>query len=218
MLLRFLREQQGSDKGRDFQAAGAQCMAQPLSGDEENALRYAAGFVPFKLLNKYTKRKEDYKGIIECLRNLSVEDCERATEGGSDESSEIEDYTSQWIAKVDRGGLFKINDNAYHFFRSVENVVRCRLPSRLARKENCDVVAAVEVDPMVVFRWRLLTATLLDDAHSSHLLHEIASLWVTMRGFSMTSAWLEKYKVAKDCLLKKKKALRKSLLKPNQTE
>ena len=72
MLLRFLRAQQGADEGRIFQGAGTQ-VAQPLSGDEENALKYAAGFVPFKLLNKYTKRKEDYKGIIECLRNLSVE-------------------------------------------------------------------------------------------------------------------------------------------------
>ena len=50
------------------------------------------------------------------------------TGGESDESSQIEDYTSQWIAKVDRGGLFKINVKAYQFFRSVENVVRCCLP------------------------------------------------------------------------------------------
>ena len=43
------------------------------------------------------------------------------------------------------------------------------------------------------------------------LLYEVVSLWVTVRGFAMCSAWLDHYKQAKRRTTKKSKSLRKSI-------
>ena len=41
----------------------------------------------------------------------------------SDEKSLL-DYTKEWIYKIDRGGLFKVNDEFYIFIRNVELCAR----------------------------------------------------------------------------------------------
>ena len=66
-----------------------------LNEDEENILRYAVGYVPFKLLKKCEKSldAEFTASVSECL--LSV---------NSDESDLME-YTRSWTLLVNRGGL-----------------------------------------------------------------------------------------------------------------
>ena len=75
-----------------------------LSKDELNALRYASGYVPMKLLKKYEKkgemeRKRMGKKIDQfemCLGNMAV----------ASEETEFTQCSSEWFHKVNRGGLF----------------------------------------------------------------------------------------------------------------
>lgn len=70
-----------------------------LTADEENVIRYVAGFVSFKLLKRYEKSSsEDAVVFVECLPSLAVD---------GDESSLLE-YTMKWTRLVNRGGLFKL--------------------------------------------------------------------------------------------------------------
>ena len=39
----------------------------------------------------------------------------------------------------------------------------------------------------------------------------LVDMWVTMRGFALTSKWMEEYKLEKEKALKKSKSLRKEL-------
>ena len=65
-------------------------------------------------------------------------------------------------------------------------------------------------DP-VQFMWYLISADWNDDT-SAHLLDSIVTDWVKIRGFSLTGAWLEKYKADNKKTTQKSKGVRKQLL------
>ena len=97
-----------------------------LSVDEENALQYASGFIPFKLLRKYRSlSSEKALAFTSCLQNMKVEESEMSL----DHDYTFVAYTRRWIDLVDRGGLFKVNSSAYAFFLSVG-----RIKSNYAKK------------------------------------------------------------------------------------
>ena len=78
--------------------------------EEENIIRYAAGYVPYSLLKKYKRYTVADKSLfISCLKRLAANDgCEVE---GQDPS--FLDYTTTWVRSVTRGGLFQVNDVAY---------------------------------------------------------------------------------------------------------
>ena len=84
---------------------GSVVASQPAPPEEENALQYACGFIPHKLLKKYEKMDGTLAGQF--VRNMAVV--------GQEES--ILDYTRQWMA---RGGLFPLNDLTHCFFIAIE--------------------------------------------------------------------------------------------------
>ena len=89
-----------------------------LTTDEESIIRYAAGYVPFKLLKKYEKGSSDMAvSAVECLSAMAI----------NGEESSLLEYTTQWTALVNRGGLFEINDATYMLFRDIEMKIRMYL-------------------------------------------------------------------------------------------
>ncbi|KAL5471163.1 hypothetical protein EMCRGX_G029250 [Ephydatia muelleri] len=62
----------------------------------------------------------------------------------------------------------------------------------------------------VLFHWSLIAAT-WDDEVAAKLMTMIVELWVTVRGFSLASAWIEQYKGATKKTLQKAKPLRKQI-------
>ena len=79
-----------------------------LRSDELNALRYACGYVPYALLKRYEKRSSiKYEEFIECLGEMAL----RSEVGSEDFLS----YTREWLEKVNRGGLFPLNDETFVF-------------------------------------------------------------------------------------------------------
>ena len=100
-----------------------------IQADQENALRYAAGFVPFKLLKKYKKKDtEEAAAIVNCLSNMAVQ---------VEESSFLA-YTSEWIKAINRGGLFECTDASYHFFRCMEIEMRTAMKGHVVGSTVAD--------------------------------------------------------------------------------
>ena len=96
-----------------------------LSSDEENIIRYAAGYVPMKLMKKYEKQSLDVAvEYVECLNSMAV---------NGDESS-LQAYTLEWSRKVNRGGLFEVNDETFRFFREIEIKMQWQLMEVLRRQ------------------------------------------------------------------------------------
>ena len=184
-----------------------------LSKDELNALRYASGYVPRKLLKRYEKkgereRKKMGKKIDQfemCLGNMAI---------ASDET-DFTQSTSEWFHLVNRGGLFPINDETLMFFVAVEKITRVQLPQQHSPDNHStikqSVMKAILEDVDVQFHWTLISQDIDEEDDAIELLTEISDMWVTIRGFAMASAWLEEYKKVKKTKVAKKKGLRKDL-------
>ena len=84
------------------------------------------------------------------------------------------------------------------------------------------VMKAISEDVDVQFYWTLVSQDIDNEEDAVELLTEICDMWVTVRDFSMASAWLEEYKKCKRMKIAKKRALRKDLYQkvnpPTQTE
>ena len=172
-----------------------------MLADEENAVQYASGYILMKLMKKLEKRK-GMKAVRfrECLADLSV--------SGNDSSFYL--YTLEWFNAINRGKLYHVHDNAFLFFRAVEVKTQQLLPGHLqqpsSKKE--DLLQKITSDRLVLSSWDVI-ATGIEDA--AELLAMVVDLWVTIRGFSLTSKWLEEYKLAKHKTLQKSKPLRDEL-------
>ena len=83
------------------------------------------------------------------------------------------------------------------FFVAIEKVTWLHLPHKCSL-ENHDnikksVMKAISDDIDVQFYWTLISQD-IDEEDAIELLTEICDMWVTIRGFSMASTWLEEYK------------------------
>ena len=183
---------------------------QPLKADEEQALRYVAGYIPMKLKKKYEKQPNNVRALkyMECLTIMNEEE-------GDD--VEFLQYTKLWVEQVNRGGLFHVSNDTYLIFRAMELASRHVLSVKHVTahptlKIQQEMEESIMKDPSVMAHWNyLLTkAEALDTDESDELLGEIVDKWVKIRGYSFASGWVEQYQVAtKQCT--KKKGLRKSL-------
>lgn len=178
-----------------------------LTVDELNALRYVAGYVPFKLKKKFKKSSHPFKlEYISCLENMSEE-------SGTCEES-IQQYADKWMKLIDRGGLLVVKEEVFAFFHSVEFEVRKHLQQLLLQtgreltKEN--IMDEVTNDVDVQYHWTAISSD-IDEKSAQMLLREIVQLWLTIRGFSAAGAFLEQYKKTSDKAIKKSVALRKDL-------
>lgn len=174
----------------------------PLTVGEANALRYAAGYVPFALKKKLSHRPE----FVQCLDQLGV----------SGQGDTYLEYTKKWIELVNRGKLFTVSDETYRFFHDLEMKVCAYLKDIFlaggqADQSKEEIVSSIVEDTDVQFSWLLLCLDLDDEYLSNELLKSVVEMWLTIRGFSMANIWMEYYKQSDESNIKSKKGLRKGL-------
>ena len=177
-----------------------------LTREEDNALWYAAGYIPFALRQKLQRSRHPLKeDFIICL----TEFCDEAIE-----CTDLSTYSAQWVKEVNRGGPKEVNDMVYLLCREIELEVRKYFRMDSVRELNSGskekIVSAIMVNESVQFQWCLLSVD-LQEPGAQQLLKMIAELWVTIRGFSFTKSWLESYKQAKGKGTSKSKSLRTKL-------
>ena len=84
-----------------------------MSLEEENAIRYAAGYVLMKMKRMYKKRES----VSICCCLLSMEEGTTKDEEGDEATEESYlEYTRAWLQLINRGGLFTVRDEVYNFF------------------------------------------------------------------------------------------------------
>jgi len=189
-----------------------------LSVDEENVLRYACGYVARKLRQKFLKQHGDkYADFVECLTRMKPDG-----EDPVDPATSFLDYTTQWIKIVNRGGLYEVNDDVFLLFNAIEKAMQVKLMSHLEKGTNPpsqqssgkeEIIQCMLSDSNVLFYWDIVSYSIQDDGNRLELLSHIARTWLTIRGFSITSQWMEQYKSMPSADNKKKKGLRKELKK-----
>ena len=109
MLLNFVLTQLLSDsltwRNNKVFAVDKKVLNLSISPEEEKTLRYVAGFIPFSLFKTYQQRS----GIL----SSSICELLDSWRERTDLAPNIHDvlgYTKTWVDRVDRGGLFKVNN------------------------------------------------------------------------------------------------------------
>ena len=96
------------------QVGEAEAEGSMLTFEEENAIRYAAGYVLRAVRKKTSKSSKQQKDqLVEAIL--------------SDDDVEEDDLSSKWMAVVDRGGLLHISDDLYRVFVAMELDIRKHL-------------------------------------------------------------------------------------------
>lgn len=184
-----------------------------LSKDEQNVLRYASGYVAMSLLRHYKEQHgSKAASFVECLSHMAID--------GPEDS--FLDYTKEWIHKVNRGGLFEVNNGAYMLFESIELASCEKLKEHLEGQQTAlnlsctdkrSIIDFVVSDTDVKFNWSMVSVDIEDENDCEELLHKITEKWLTIRGFSIASAIVEQYKRITKTNNSKSTSLRKGLQK-----
>ena len=179
--------------------SGMNTHSQTLSYEEKNALRYAAGYVPRNLLNKI-KRSSKLSNVLELYLMELIE-----------EDGAVYDESQDWVTLLNRGGLNLVNTKTFMFMSAMELIVRKILKSSSPTKNvKQELIREVSLDESVKSHWNTISAE-WGEEESKVLFNMIVDLWVTMRGFSYTSTWMEHHKIETKKSVQKSKGLRKNL-------
>ncbi len=200
-----------------------------LDFEECNALRYCGGYLLRSLKKKISKSAHPLKSSL----LLSLEDlfeagqltdflclCDlftliiigRIEPDDSEEPDESE--SARWTQAINRGGLVTIDDIMYQFLVSMEMEFRSHFTVTNATTidESMKDLAfqGIMQSEDVLFYWAIISVN-WDLTEANELLQIIVKHYITVRGFSFASAFMEKYKQQMKKSTEKSKGIRKTL-------
>ena len=161
---------------------------QPLQYEEQNALRYVAGYICRTLQDRLQSSSiPGNEGMILCLQEMGT---------GGVESETSED----WINLIDRGGLQHVSEHFYTLFTIMEETVQDHWTKSSAENQSegarQEMVKNLLQNEDVQFQWCFCYSGLsANDETASNLLRQ---LFVNIRGHAFASSMLELYKQVND--------------------
>ncbi|XP_070548197.1 uncharacterized protein [Ptychodera flava] len=176
-----------------------------MDEEEEKALRYFAGYIPYNLMKKNMRKEsaasKEYIAILESMRD----------------TSDVQSSSKMWVDKLDKGGLFKVSDTAYLFFKEMELICRNHLKTEEIVGYHGQNIYKPLVDEILekesIHRmWSSLSRKASIDVISNAVLSSIVRLYVNIRCFSFARSVVEVYKRKNRKHLKGSKGLRKTLV------
>jgi len=161
-----------------------------ITYQDANVIRYIAGYVCRKVRDKIEKSSFHNKAaLLICLTGLLAEEGETAATASAD-----------WVAVVDRGGLVHVKEGTYMLFCAMEEEVRENFQmaklNKMTEGYKERMEGAVIDNDDVLFQWCMLTPQ-VSDSDAGLVLEMLVKMWITIRGFSFASGWLELYKQQK---------------------
>ncbi|XP_070549456.1 uncharacterized protein [Ptychodera flava] len=170
---------------------------------EENVLRYACGYVPMALSRQLQRRGAAFHTMVEVLSAM------RTTK---EQAPTFLSYTTEWISRENRGGLYVVNDKTYLFFRRVEHFVRLNQGTLIYQNQSLKqiVIDSILADRVALSYWSDLCSSLTDNS-ALELLNMCIKLWVNIRGHSTARQIIEEYRLAELKSKRSKKGIRKEL-------
>ena len=176
----------------------------PITYNDANVIRYVAGYVCRKVKKKIGDSSLPNKPALNhCLMGLLENGEEVAATSSAD-----------WLDTVDRGGLLHVTEGTYMLFCAMEEELRQHLQRRRVQDmtegfKEC-ICKAITDNDEVQFYWCMLSPD-VDDENADVVLKMVINMWITIRGFSFASGWLEHYKQSRKKSLQRSKALRKDI-------
>ena len=157
-------------------------ISKTLTYPEMNGLRYAAGFVPRSLRKKLAKSTHPLKkDLLICLSQLEETDYVNV------------DDSQDWLNEIDRGGLIHVKNDVYELFMEIEKELRNHLRSNSPPSFTEQMKESISQAANVQFLW-YLTSGDWEESSANAFLGMVIDEYLTMRGHSYASAWVEHYK------------------------
>ncbi len=126
------------------------------------------------------------------------------------ETNDRDDDT--WIQNIDRGGLWRVNEDTYLLLYAIEEEIRCHFTVKSLQKQDTPSrEEAIYKNEDVKHLWMQLTLNHIDSSMSTFLLEEITCMYMTIRGHAFATSCLELYKQCHSKKIQKSKALRREL-------
>lgn len=170
-----------------------------ISDNEENALRYIAGYILHKVKKRVSASKHALKK--ELMRGVDYLIDKKDSDSGS----------AQWVQSLDRGGLCKVTEEAHTLFYELEILVRKLTGEMMNSDFRREALSAMrKEDDDVMFVWRRITAE-MGTPESDYLFARIANLFITIRGNSFATSIMERYKQSARKKVQKSKGMRKKV-------
>ncbi|XP_041461898.1 uncharacterized protein LOC121413213 [Lytechinus variegatus] len=205
-VLRAMLEKIMKDSVKEDFDAGAP--VDKLSREEEQALRYLAGYIPFALHRRYSKLQSNPAKELAAFLNGWRKDDDDDTNADT-----FLHYTSVWLTYQNRGGLFVVSDNVYLFFRSIEFVSRrlfvgnCLQGGETIKEKLIKhLCGSTHVQRM----WGVLSSELCKNLAES-LFQTIIQYWIKIRVSAYVRSYVSIVKNQERNDRKSKKSLRKGL-------
>lgn len=180
-----------------------------LTYEEKNTLRYTGSSVCHNLRTKISKSKHPLKkSLLIALNDLA-------------EDEPTKEKSGDWVAMEDRGGLFRLCDEAYRWFEAIELMVREVLVIEKLQCINEEVKSSlihkIISDEEVGHYWQSLMVE-VGREESDLLFKMIAEAYISIRGYSSAKLFMEQYKQANKESLQKQKSLRKTVQTRSQID
>ena len=184
-----------------------------LGETEEQAVRYVAGYVCFRLQQTF-KRQNTIVGAS-CSKLIAswhlIPD---------DSSKTFLSFTRKWMEKVNRGGLFQITDDVHILFRRMELVVKpCLDKSSINYLKDVDNIESCLVEKvlknvLVQHSFSKLLESVDNDSIKAMITSKLIHSWITIRVNGFVKSYMFIRKTENRKLSKKaEKSLRRELSK-----
>ena len=171
-----------------------------LTHDEMSIVRYTTGYIPRNLIPVVDRSARPNKRSLRmCLLDMIEQD------GLGDEES------NDWVRELNRGGLNEVTNNMFRAVCAMELCVKKYLEQQDMTKPTAafqDQLLKLLGDNKEVERHWNEVSSEWDPEESALLFKMVTELWVTTRGNSYVSAWIEKWKQANKTTTQKAKGLR----------
>ena len=122
-------------------------------------------------MKKYRKADDDKGAALEGTHNGMMGE---NAHSNIDATETYLDYGKTWTVKNDRGKLIHVTNDAYRFFRALEEATYELLQDGISKQ---GAISQFVGNPIVDFYWNLITDGLKSD-WSSQLLNEISTTYV----------------------------------------
>ena len=159
-----------------------------LTRDEEKVSYYVAGYVVYSLRNEYKMLKcsKDRAFAIAALQLLDLVKINRDLRF---KSRSFNMYIQDWLDRVNRGGLIKVNGNILNFIFKLEAVVRVIVIVTLIRKHHGEDLREELLQGMidnenVNTSWEYLSRNIPNEALSMILKKQFVLKWIEIRACS----------------------------------
>lgn len=161
---------------------------------EVKVLRYVAGYIPFCLVKRFRNKDDLNSKLI-----LQLIDSWRGSSDPAERPQTFLEYTNTWTDKINRGGLFIVNDKFFKFIRTVEDVARSIFNKQLidgySGEDLRDVLMKKFDDSSDVDScWNFLVENFDNDGITDSLKEIILRKWVDIRARSFANAWIQSIK------------------------